>query len=76
MAAIESGDAAAFAAYQARYRNTICGRHPIGVLLAALPHASTAFDIRFNGYDQSSHATRPSDSSVSYASALVTPRPA
>lgn len=27
------GDPKAFAAYQAEYRNTICGRHPIGVLL-------------------------------------------
>ena len=27
------GDPRAFAEYQAEYRNTICGRHPIGVLL-------------------------------------------
>jgi hypothetical protein len=32
------GDHAAFAAYLAKYRNTICGRHPIGVLLAVSSH--------------------------------------
>eukprot|EP00798_Chlamydomonas_sp_ICE-L_P012757 gene12757-16008_t len=31
--AIESGDPATYAAYQSKYENTICGRHPIGILL-------------------------------------------
>lgn len=30
---LAQGDPKAFADYQAEYRNTICGRHPIGVLL-------------------------------------------
>jgi AmmeMemoRadiSam system protein B len=73
MAAIEAGDAAAFASYQARYRNTICGRHPIAVLLHMLPHCAARFDIAFNSYDQSSRVVDPlADSSVSYAAALVT----
>jgi predicted class III extradiol MEMO1 family dioxygenase len=36
MEIIESLSHAAFADYVAETRNTICGRHPIGVLLAAL----------------------------------------
>jgi hypothetical protein len=30
---IETGDPASFTAYLQQYENTICGRHPIGVLL-------------------------------------------
>ncbi|KAG0196186.1 Protein memo1, partial [Mortierella sp. GBA30] len=36
MELIEQGDHAAFCKYLSRTKNTICGRHPIGVLLAAL----------------------------------------
>lgn len=45
MAAIETGDPAPFAAYMSQYRNTICGRHPIGVLLNMLQHAATRFTV-------------------------------
>jgi len=71
MAAIETGEAAAFAQYQAQYRNTICGRHPIGVFLNMLPHASTKFEIKFRHYDQSSKCESKIDSSVSYAAATA-----
>jgi predicted class III extradiol MEMO1 family dioxygenase len=64
--------AAAFTAYLKQYRNTICGRHPIGVLLAMLAAARTDFGVKFSAYDQSSRCEGPADSSVSYAAALVT----
>ncbi|KAG2485426.1 hypothetical protein HYH03_015807 [Edaphochlamys debaryana] len=70
---IEQGDPAKFAAYLSQYRNTICGRHPIGVFLNMLQHCSRPHRIRFTHYDQSSKCTAPSHSSVSYASAVVTP---
>ncbi|GBF89365.1 hypothetical protein Rsub_01937 [Raphidocelis subcapitata] len=73
MRTIEKGDPKAFAEYQAEYRNTICGRHPIGVLLNMLQHASTKFAVAFNSYDQSSRCEGPGDSSVSYAAATVVP---
>jgi len=64
-----------FTEYLARTKNTICGRHPIGVLLGAL----SAFDedadhsttLKFVRYEQSSACIDYSDSSVSYASAYV-----
>lgn len=68
---IERGDPAEFTAYLQQYRNTICGRHPIGVLLNAMANARTKMQCGFRSYDQSSKALLPEDSSVSYASALV-----
>lgn len=75
MRTIEKGDPAAFTAYLAQYRNTICGRHPIAVLLQMLSAGGVrgAYRITFNAYDQSSKAATPADSSVSYASAVVLP---
>ncbi|PNH10686.1 Protein MEMO1 [Tetrabaena socialis] len=69
--AIESGDPAQFAAYQEEYRNTICGRHPIGVFLNMLQHSQLRHEIRFTHYDQSSKCVAQNQSSVSYASAVV-----
>ncbi|CAG8536965.1 7641_t:CDS:2 [Acaulospora morrowiae] len=70
-----------FASYLSKTKNTICGRHPIGVLLCAieaLPSNPDTADgdkskprIRFVHYAQSSKVTHESDSSVSYASAYV-----
>jgi AmmeMemoRadiSam system protein B len=71
MRIIESKDARAFQAYLRETRNTICGRHPITVLLCALQASSRAFDVRFTHYAQSSRCAAPHDSSVSYASAVV-----
>jgi len=71
MSIIEEGDPAAWSRYLARYRNTVCGRHPIGVLLQAMKASRTSFRTTFRCYDQSSQARDPSDSSVSYASALI-----
>lgn len=72
MASIESQDPKAFAAYQKEYRNTICGRHPIGVLLQALKASAHKHDLQFLSYAQSSKCKKRGDSSVSYASAVVT----
>lgn len=72
MALIEAQDAPGFARYDREYGNTICGRHPIAVLLnalAALPQSPHS--VKFVKYAQSSPCRRPDDSSVSYASAVV-----
>ncbi|KAN0135711.1 MEMO1 family [Lactarius tabidus] len=65
-----------FADYLTRTKNTICGRHPIGVLLGALAvlqeeHAKSPH-LRWVKYEQSSRCLTIKDSSVSYASAYVT----
>ncbi|CAO1628993.1 unnamed protein product [Parajaminaea phylloscopi] len=65
-----------FAAYLRRTKNTICGRHPIGVLLGAMAHleedgAVRETRCRFTQYQQSSACLSVRDSSVSYASAIV-----
>jgi len=91
MTAIESQDPDAFYAYQKRTHNTICGRHPIGVLMQTMKAASTSsttasngstaatkptFKLEFIHYAQSSKCLKEEDSSVSYASAVVTLVPA
>ena len=70
MRLIEGGDPAAFTAYLEQHGNTICGRHPIGVLMHAMKSCRTRFTTRFMRYAQSSRAVTASDSSVSYASAV------
>lgn len=72
MQLIEAQDAAGFAAYLRQFGNTICGRHPIAVLLHALRACAQKHELRFVSYAQSSHCVRQEDSSVSYASAVVT----
>jgi len=58
--------------------NTVCGRHPIGVVMAGLEEAERQGlrhtgngRFRFVRYERSSEVTRISDSSVSYASAFA-----
>lgn len=79
MTAIESGDAACFHGYLKQTKNTICGRNPIQILMHALHHYNKhrgteerALVTRFVHYAQSSQCVSEEDSSVSYASALVT----
>lgn len=64
-----------FAEYLRDTKNTVCGRHPIGVLLAALAELEDKEEVksecRFTRYEQSSECETPQDSSVSYASAFV-----
>jgi len=64
-----------FADYLARTKNTICGRHPIGVLLGALTFLhkeGRVPKLKWVRYEQSSQCQTIKDSSVSYASAYVT----
>jgi len=65
----------AFASYLSKYKNTICGRHPIGIWLNSI---KTNYDIRgeklglkFVKYSQSSLVRSVRESSVSYASAVA-----
>ena len=73
MALIEAVDVNGFIAYQQETSNTICGRHPIGVLLALLDadKSNNEWIVKFVRYAQSSACTKMSDSSVSYASAII-----
>ncbi|CAK7219298.1 hypothetical protein SEUCBS140593_003841 [Sporothrix eucalyptigena] len=80
---IETGVQADFVEYLHLTDNTICGRHPISVLMAALEllaakTGSLALDapkgkqkFAFVKYDRSDLARTTSDSSVSYASAYA-----
>lgn len=79
MKAIESGSHDAFLANLQDTGNTVCGRHPIGVIMAALetldvrksqPREAKGI-FKFIRYERSSECTRVSDSSVSYASAFA-----
>eukprot|EP00047_Mylnosiga_fluctuans_P022472 m.120444 g.120444 ORF g.120444 m.120444 type:complete len:288 (-) comp9271_c0_seq4:3328-4191(-) len=69
MQLIEALDAPGFAAYLKATKNTICGRHPIAVLLNAIQTLGHGGAMRFLAYAQSSKCTKPADSSVSYAAA-------
>ncbi|KAJ6604700.1 hypothetical protein DFH09DRAFT_1123543 [Mycena vulgaris] len=64
---------AQFAEYLARTKNTICGRHPIGVLLGALAalEPERTPTLKWVRYAQSNPCLTIRDSSVSYASAYV-----
>jgi len=81
MGHIERIDFKGFVKYIEHTKNTICGRHPIAVLLAAVDdikdkhlNKNTNYDVqlRFLHYAQSNRVTKASDSSVSYASAKLT----
>jgi len=66
---------ALFAEYLARTKNTICGRHPIGVLMGALAvlqdENTKSPHLQWVRYEQSSQCFTIKDSSVSYASAYI-----
>lgn len=77
MAAITTGSTEAFLDVIDRTGNTVCGRHPIGVIMAALEvvTASQPADkqgrFQFLRYERSSDVSDPRDSSVSYVSAFA-----
>ncbi|OMH82801.1 Protein MEMO1 [Zancudomyces culisetae] len=82
IAAIKSLDPAQFASYLDTTENTICGRHPIMVLLEAVAYTSTrkkslpstkdsSFRVDFVDYSQSSKCLSVKDSSVSYAAGIL-----
>lgn len=60
-----------FQNYLSKTKNTICGRHPIAVLMAALDALEGNHTVKCLHYDQSSHAKKYEDSSVSYASLYI-----
>jgi AmmeMemoRadiSam system protein B len=69
--AIESSDPNQFYSYQKKYQNTICGRHPIGILLQTIQFSKLKFEIKFIYYTQSNQCSCQKDSSVSYASGII-----
>ena len=52
-------------------RNTVCGRHPIGVMMAAMEAMGTGKKFKFVRYERSSLVKVVHDSSVSYGSAYA-----
>lgn len=73
MEIIETGSHKDFMEYLASTKNTICGRHPIGVILAALEESALQGHFKFLDYRQSNKVTKLSDGSVSYASGVCCP---
>ena len=73
MQLIEAQHAAGYASYLGQCHNTIFGRHPIAVLLHALDaiKAKATHTCKFVQYAQSNRVQQPKDSSVSYASAVI-----
>lgn len=75
MEKISLQDPGAFAKYMKTYKNTICGKYPIGVYLNALhkqkESRSEEVVLQFVKYAQSSRVRSVSESSVSYASAVA-----
>ena len=74
MAVVESGGSDKWRDYLKRTENTVCGRFPIGLLLAVREEAGrkgVGLGVRWVRYAQSSAVVDMSDSSVSYASAVV-----
>lgn len=76
MAAITTGSAATFLDSIQTTGNTVCGRHPIGVMMAAMEEIARPDDgktgkFHFVRYERSSDAIDVNDSSVSYVSAFA-----
>lgn len=78
MEVIEKLDGGEFANYLSMYRNTICGRHAIGVLLEAVQEVvvrkcggDVVANMKFLKYAQSNRCKEMSDSSVSYAAGAL-----
>ncbi|NWS41507.1 MEMO1 protein, partial [Probosciger aterrimus] len=74
MSIIEQLDPVSFSNYLKKYHNTICGRHPIGVLLNAineLQKNGMNMSFSFLNYAQSSQCRNWQDSSVSYAAGAL-----
>ena len=78
MDAIVSGSHDKFLTNLRKTKNTVCGRHPIGVIMAAIEDlkqkgkiAKEKGDFHFVRYERSSEVENARDSSVSYASAFA-----
>ena len=69
-------DTEGFTKYLDETHNTICGRHPISLLMhSILASQKLKCRLKFVKYAQSSACMRRGDSSVSYASAIVYSEP-
>lgn len=70
-----------FKEYLKKTKNTVCGRHPIGVLLGGLSalekeeKEGMSIGLEWKRYEQSGKVKSLRESSVSYASAVVTLSP-
>lgn len=75
MTYIEELSPSKFHKYLDEYSNTICGRHPIGVMLNAVEclrqNHGRAFRFKFLDYRQSNKCKHAGDSSVSYAAGAL-----
>ncbi|KAE8149359.1 MEMO1 family [Aspergillus avenaceus] len=76
MAAITTGETANFLDTVQTTGNTVCGRHPIGVIMAAIERIAGQVEgkkgkFHFVRYERSSDAVTVDDSSVSYVSAFA-----
>lgn len=75
MDAVESGSHKAFVEQLEETGNTVCGRHPIGVFMAAVEAAEGLGGgkgrFKFVRYERSSEVETLRDSSVSYCSAFA-----
>jgi AmmeMemoRadiSam system protein B len=75
MDAVESGSHRGFLEQLRRTGNTVCGRHPIGVFMAAVEKARDLDEgkgrFKFVRYERSSLVKQVGDSSVSYCSAFA-----
>ncbi|KAK4508627.1 hypothetical protein PRZ48_002366 [Zasmidium cellare] len=71
MGACEGGKHREWLGVLERTGNTVCGRHPIGVVMAALEEGGGEARFRFVRYERSSEVKRVGESSVSYASAFA-----
>lgn len=71
MDAIETGSHDAFYGNIAETKNTVCGRHPIGVTMAAMEEVGKGAKFRFVQYQRSGLVKEPHDSSVSYGAAYA-----
>jgi len=67
MKMVESGDPDSFYSYLKRTKNTICGRHPIGIFMQMMKAAEANYSTKFVHYAQSNQCVSQKDSSVSYA---------
>lgn len=71
MRLIEARDPAAWTDYLARTGNSICGKHPISILLQVMRSSGLPLQVQFVQYEQSSQCKNFRDSSVSYVSGVV-----
>lgn len=67
---IQNNDPLGFQRYLKETENTICGRHPIAVMLFAIVNSGLTIRTRFVKYAQSECITNIRGSSVSYASSV------